>query len=383
MSVTSQNKKLKILIVTPLPPPDHGGVVNWARIVRNELGHRGDLELRFLNTSKLIPVIPGMQMLARLVIGVTYAPRIIFNVFRSILAIRPDILHLNSSGCLGTLRDIIILSTARLFGVPSIIHYHMQQPPAEITGYVYWKFVCLAMSLADYVIVLDKKSEARVRAALPRVNVQILPNMVEIDVIDELVRKQGARHSHDGSVVKIVFSGFVSPVKGVRELVMACSQLSQRNFELDMVGCIADPVLKRELESFADRSGNPDWLRFRGGVEHAEVLEYMLAADLVVLPSHSESAPMVIIEAMGCGKPVIGTMTGAVAEILDIGGPQECGLCVEKKNINALADALIQLIDNPQQCRHFGLLARRRAEQIYSSPISCEKLVDFWKSVAV
>lgn len=378
MAFTPQIKKLKVMIIGPLPPPDHGGIANWSRIVRKELDGRDDLELLFVNTTKLYRRIPGMQTLSRLIFGSYQAMRVIYTVLRSMRANHPDILHLNSSGCYGTIRDIIILYLARILKIPTIIHYHMQQPPAEIIGYVYWKFLLWAMSLADFVVLLDKRSEARVGAALPDINVVRLPNMVEIDVIDELTRKLDLPPLAPGPVARIVFSGFVTLVKGVRELVEACTQLTDQNFILDIVGTVTDTALKLKLETIANRSSKSNWLCFHGGVDHAAVLEYMLAADLFVLPSHAESAPMVVIEAMGCGKPVVSTATGAIPEMLDIGGPQECGICVPPRNVAALAEAIRRLIRDPDLRRRFGCIARRRAEQFYSVPVGCKQLVDLW-----
>ena len=131
-------------------------------------------------------------------------------------------------------------------GVRSVAHYHMQQPPAEISPRgIHWRLLRWAMSLADAVVVLDKRSEACVRAALPDKHVTILPTMVEMDVIDELSRQSPPPASDD--VVKLVFVGFVVPVKGVRELVQACLKLPNHRVVLDMVGEVPDPAIQARV----------------------------------------------------------------------------------------------------------------------------------------
>lgn len=374
---------LRVVLASALPPPAHGGIINWTRVVRRELEQHEDIELFYVDTCRRYKGIPGLPGLSRLLFGSCQALGVIYRLFRSLRAHRPNVLHLNTSGSYGVVRDLIIMYMARMLKVPVVAHYHMQKPPAEINHNTwYWKLLLRAMSLADAVVVLDKKSEAVVHTALPRQTVTILPTMVEIDVIDELRARSGDRLRTPGAPAKIVFVGFITPVKGVRELVEACLQLRDRDLELVMLGRVSDPSLRKDLEKLAATSGKSGWMHFLGSVDHAEVLQQILAADLLVLPSHAESAPAVIIEAMGCSKPVVSTTTGAIPEMLDIGGPEECGICVPPRDVNALADAIRRLLDDPLLRQEFGCKARRRAEQLYSVPVGCRQLVDVWRSIA-
>jgi glycosyltransferase involved in cell wall biosynthesis len=375
------NDKLRILLASALPPPDYGGIINWTRVVRKEIGNRADLEIHYVDTAKKYRGIPGMQTLSRLIFGSSQALRVIWDLFRSMWVFKPHLLHLNTSGSFGILRDLIVLHMAIIFRIPTIVHYHLQKTPAEVTNRFYWKLLRWTMWLADAVVVLDKKSEALVRAVFPRKNVTVLPTMVEIDVIDELIRKLDAPPAAPGRAARIVFVGFVTPVKGVRELVEACLKLSDLSFTLDIVGYVPDETFKRELETIANQRGKADWLRFHSGVDHAAALEYILSADLLALPSHAESAPAVIIEAMGCGKPVVSTTTGAIPEMLDFGGPQQCGICVPPQDAEALADAVRRLIIDTDLRMRFAQIARERAEMFYSVPVGCKQLMDFWHIV--
>ncbi len=60
---------LRVLLVTAMPPPEHGGITNWTRVVRRELDARDDLELMFVNTTNRNRQIPGMQTVSRLLFG--------------------------------------------------------------------------------------------------------------------------------------------------------------------------------------------------------------------------------------------------------------------------------------------------------------------------
>ena len=60
------------------------------------------------------------------------------------------------------------------------------------------------------------------------------------------------------------------------------------------------------------------------------VIRHIAKADLLVLPSYTEGAPMVVLEAMACGRAILATSVGAVPEMFDIGGPEECGVCIAR-----------------------------------------------------
>ena len=66
--------------------------------------------------------------------------------------------------------------------------------------------------------------------------------------------------------------GFVCVVKGVRELLQACLELTNRRIQLDVIGKVNNHVLHRELELLAAQAGKTNWLRFHGPVNHSEVL---------------------------------------------------------------------------------------------------------------
>ncbi|MEI6177114.1 MAG: glycosyltransferase [Verrucomicrobiota bacterium] len=374
----------RVLLASPLPPPEHGGIINWTRVVRKEVGNRTDLELLIVDTAKRYRPIAGWPLLSRLLYGSTQALRDAFRVYRRMKSDAPDLIHLNTSGSLSTPKDIIILFLARRLGIPSVVHYHMQRPPAEITHLrLYWKATRFAMSLANAVVVLDVRSERCVQAALPQQRITILPTMVEMDVIDRLTEEQAPPIQNESAPLKLMFVGFVIPNKGVSELVVAWLGQPDKNVRLEIVGKVVDPEFQRELERSAAKAGRSADLHFHGAVkEHDDVLRHLLGADVFVLASHGESAPAVVLEAMGCGCPVVSTFTGAIPEMLDIGGPEECGLCVPPKDVAALTDALGQLLADEERRRMLGQRGRTRAARLYSVPVGCNQLLALWQSVA-
>jgi glycosyltransferase involved in cell wall biosynthesis len=77
---------------------------------------------------------------------------------------------------------------------------------------------------------------------------------------------------------------------------------------------------------------------------------------LFVLPSHYEGSPLVNVEAMAVGKPVIATRVGGVAEVVIDG---ETGLLTAAGDPAGLADALCRLLENPGLAEKLGKAGRR------------------------
>lgn len=134
--------------------------------------------------------------------------------------------------------------------------------------------------------------------------------------------------------------------------------------------------LEPALRALAARSGVADRVTFTGLLAHPEVLALIAAGDVFLMPSirdprgNVDGLPIVVLEAMAAGKPVVGTaVSGLPLAIL----PGETGLLVPEKDPRALAAAVSELLAQPQRARELGLRGRRRViEELNWSTIAAE-----------
>ena len=103
-----------------------------------------------------------------------------------------------------------------------------------------------------------------------------------------------------------------------------------------------------------------------------DVRKFLAAIDIFVMPSHSETYGMVLVEAMAMQKPVIATNAGGVPEILRYG---QDGLLVPPKNINELAGAILYYLHNQQRRQKFAHNARRRALAAFDTKHCTDRMV--------
>jgi glycosyltransferase involved in cell wall biosynthesis len=384
MSITHEGPDpahLKVLLAAPVPPPDHGGIATWTRIVRQYLGARPDVHLTLVDTTARYRAVTNLSLGVRLVGGSAQAVRDIYRLHRRVHDDRPDLLHVCTSGGPAVLKDYLLMRMARRHGVAGVMHYRMGRLPAiAARNGIEWRWTRRTMALAGAVVCLDEASDACVRSALPDRRVVRLPNMVETDVLDGIVQEADPP-IRPSECFNVVFAGHVVPAKGVRELVAACLSLPGLPVTLHVVGPV-ERSFRAELERLAGGRSEGKWLHFLGPASHAETIRFIAAADLFVLPSHTEGMPNVVLEAMACRRPILATTVGAVPELLGMGTPDECGVCVPPREVEPLAAAIARLLKSADQRRALGVKARQRVEKYYAVPVACQQLLDFWRSVA-
>lgn len=129
--------------------------------------------------------------------------------------------------------------------------------------------------------------------------------------------------------------------KGHKYLIDALKQIiGKRGDFLCIIIGVGDE--RDRLTEQINKSGLSEHVLMVGGKPHSEIPLWMNACDIFVLPSISEGNPTVMFEAIGCGKPFIGTAVGGVPEVIT---DEKVGLLVEPKNPRLLAEALSKALD--------------------------------------
>jgi glycosyltransferase involved in cell wall biosynthesis len=138
-----------------------------------------------------------------------------------------------------------------------------------------------------------------------------------------------------GTTPLLVFVGNLFPVKGIDVLVAALARL-HADGGLARLTVIGQGPLRPALERQVAELGMSDRVTFLGPLPQAALADWYRAADLFVLPSHSEGVPNVLLESMACHTPYVATNVGGVPEI----HAPEVGRLVPSNDPAALADAI-------------------------------------------
>lgn len=143
----------------------------------------------------------------------------------------------------------------------------------------------------------------------------------------------------------ILYAGVLVPGKGVHRLIEAFAALvaDHPNLRLQLVGKPENPAYAAQLHQQVQQAALQAHVQFIPPVTQAELAAYMAAARVLVLPSFSEGLGKVLVEAMLCGTPVIGTKVGGIPDVVEDGVN---GYLVPPDDSAALLDSLRKLMDD-------------------------------------
>jgi glycosyltransferase involved in cell wall biosynthesis len=179
-----------------------------------------------------------------------------------------------------------------------------------------------------------------------------------------------------GSERLVMFLGTAREYKGVNDLADAVRRLGRPDVALAVVGTDpAGPTARRLRERLPG-------VRLPGPVALGEVPRYLSAADVVVVPQRDTpdtrgQVPAKLFDAMALGRPIVATAVSMIPEIL-----QEAGLLVPPGEVEALAQAIARLVDDPALATRLGGQARRRCEERYSFAAARRDLLPLLERVA-
>jgi polysaccharide biosynthesis protein PelF len=170
---------------------------------------------------------------------------------------------------------------------------------------------------------------------------------------------------------RLVYIARVVPIKGLADLIQTIHQLVQRgitNIHLDILGPTEhDPDYYRLCREKARRLGVEEYLSFRGTVNVRAMLSDF---DILVLSSYNEGQPIVALEAMAAGVPIVSTDVGGMAQLIDdeltTPGGRTWGRCgylvppISAGRTERLADALQALMNDPEAYARMAHNARGR-----------------------
>lgn len=185
-----------------------------------------------------------------------------------------------------------------------------------------------------------------------------------------------------GAPVRLVSVGRAVEKKGYDDLLKALARLpSGLNWQFTHIG---GGELSNRLKDMAGKLGISDRIVWRGAQPREAVIETCRRADLFILPSKlaksgdRDGLPNVLMEAQSMGICCLSTRVSAIPELID---DQQTGVLVEPGNPQALADAMAELIGNPDRRIALGLAAAAKVRRDFSTEPGIDRLAAKFRPV--
>ena len=243
---------------------------------------------------------------------------------------------------------------------------------------IYRRLLPLINTRYDYVIANSHvvKEYACQRERLSGEKVKVIYNGVEVPDGDAH-EKPSIFRNQPHSTIWICIVASLTPVKRHDLIVRAISHISDRCLGLPPVRVLllGEGPQEKEISRLAKKLGVLDTIDFVGAVDN--VGHYLQNCDIGVLCSDREGLSNAILEYMSYKLPVIATRTGGNTELVT----NETGRCVPVGDAQAIADALVSLIEDPITRHELGLAGYRRVAADFSWTSAIENIQAFYDLV--
>jgi glycosyltransferase involved in cell wall biosynthesis len=178
------------------------------------------------------------------------------------------------------------------------------------------------------------------------------------------------RAGRDGGPIEVLSVGRLVADKGQGMLVEAMAELARRGVAATAT-LVGEGPARAALEARVRELGAHELVRLVGAADQDEMARRYAAADVFCLPSFAEGIPVVLMEAMASGLPVVATRVGGVAELVEDG---VSGTLVPAGRPGALADAIERLAAEPGLRARWGAEGRERVLAEFDVGVSARRL---------
>jgi glycosyltransferase involved in cell wall biosynthesis len=223
-----------------------------------------------------------------------------------------------------------------------------------------WNIVSCTAAASEHIDIRIAVSESVrthfLQAGVPECGIRVIRNGVD------LTHFACRAESVSGGPSRILFAGRLDPVKRPMLLVEIAKALTKRRPGRDFRFVIAgDGPESGRLRSAVDRAGLRHIFEFLGYVP--DLAPVLADSALLVITSGNEGIPMVLLESLASGKPVVASKVGAIGEVLD----ETTGFPIDRGDAEpeAFAAAIDTLLSHPELRRQMGRCGRQKVEREY------------------
>lgn len=336
----------KILFVLHLPPPVHGASVMGEAIrackTLNEAYETSYVNLSLAADLKDVGRFSFRKPAAFL--------RVRRQIRKAVRSFQPDLVYMTPAVCFpGFLKDALNVRMLKRMGCRLLLHLHNKEPRwmgNRLLRPVYKDFFAHTR-----VILLSERLYPDIAPFIDRDSVSICPNGVDVPPV----------RRHGEPIPRILFFSNIIRSKGVSILLDACRVLVGRgqSFRCVLAGKITPDYPGDTLLEEIQKKGLEGVVEYVGEKYDEAKWEAFSRADVFVHPTYNDSFPLVLLEALGSGLPVVSTMEGGIPDIVKDG---ETGFLCPPGDAAAVADRMERLLTNPGLRLRMGEAARRDYE---------------------
>lgn len=341
-----KRKAPRILFILHLPPPVHGAAMVGLFIQQSPEINKSftSMYLNLSTSTSVDDIGKGGWKKAWKYLW------LIVKAFRIPFSFQPDIIYMTiTAKGIGFYKDALLVLFLKPFGKQFVFHFHNKgvsiNQNKKIDNWLYRRVFKNA-----HVILLSELLYSDIEKFVPRARVHFCPNGIE--AVNNKVNLKIK------SKFEFLFIGNLAESKGILDVVDSLAQLKTKysDFHCTVIGG-EGAMSASELLAHIELQNLNEHITYVGKQYDSVKGEYITNADVILHPSHEECFPLVLLEAMSAGKPVVSTFEGGIPDIVE---NNVTGFLVNKKDISALCNRMEVLVSNPELRIEMGQKAQEK-----------------------
>jgi glycosyltransferase involved in cell wall biosynthesis len=357
-----------LLMIGPVPPPYGGVGAVFKAFLDSELQEH--FRITVVDTSKkdAREVVSDSRVSLR---DGLYLTKSLVELALKLTRERPDVAFLTPVGDHSLLREAAFLRLLKLRGIPIVCQFHARyEGELFVTGRPWARrFLGPLLAPADRILLLSEGLRRYFTADFARDRTGVLTNFVDSVPYATLPRPRPA-----GGPPTVFFLGRLSEPKGLWDLLAAVRPVAERIPDVRFVigGTAEFPAVEAEIARVTAELDVGSRVVFPGTLTGERKLAAFGAADVFCLPSHLENQPVVLLEAMAAGLPVVSTSVGTISELVTDGSE---GFLIAPRDREALATQLVRLLADPTLRAAMGARGRARVAAQFDRRVVVDRLI--------
>lgn len=358
-----------------------GGVERHIKNIVNEFNNC-DLEIHIFSITKskknetikikpniILHTIKSIRM-SMTITGITFDS---YNLIKEVNKIKPDLIHGQMVGApYGFSTYLLARKYPSILTIHTLIYQNFKVRRALLTKFhdILWHF-------------------------LEKIEIKNIPNIITVSehLNPEIVRMGGSKIYYIPNGInkewlgieskitegRILLVGRIIPIKGHDSLIKAIHYIKSKNIEvcIHIVGPSLDIDYFNRLKRLIAELNISDNVKFLGLIPDEELLKEYSECQIFVLPSHEESNPFVLIEAMAAGKPVVANNVGGVPFMINDG---ENGFLVKDNDVEGMAEKIIYLMNHKDIWKKISDNNREKTKSYLWSSVASQT-IEIYKNV--
>lgn len=235
-----------------------------------------------------------------------------------------------------------------------------------------------ALQQHNQVVTVSQRLQMEAESICPQAKIQTVYNgfdPVQFAPVDQRKAREHLGLPLDQKIC--MFIGNLYPVKGLSYLLQSFAKVKAQHNDLHLY-LVGEGMLKNTLQAEAESLNLEKAVSWMGRKPYEEIPSWIQSADVMVLSSLSEGLPSILLESMACGRPMIATDVGGIAEVLQ---DDQTGRLVPARDVEALAGALNELFcQYPEKTEQMGEAAAQ-ASQAYTWQKNAEQIIRCYQAM--